>query len=113
MKTKISVTFQVLLGIAVVAMLAVQAEISRSMSRVAECLIAPQICVIPDADESPTNAFAVYAKDLTNYFGIDPTNAVPRIGIGGTNCTGMTTNYAVVNTNRSLIFRRGILIGVE
>lgn len=107
-KSIISLHVLALLGF--LALLSVNAELSRQAKYIAECLVVGQMAVQPSLEESPTNSFTAYAKDGTNYFGFDPTNAAPRMGIGGTNAVGATATIAFSGTN--LVFIKGILTRV-
>jgi hypothetical protein len=107
MNKKVIVSLHHLLVVGFLALINVSAELSRQTKIINECLVVGQMAVQPSLDDSPTNSFTVYAKDGTNYWGIDPTNAAPRMGIGGTNAVGATVTIAFSGTN--LVFIKGIL----
>ncbi len=111
MKNKALISLHVLLVLGFVALFNVRAELSRQAKYIAECLVVGQMAVVPSADDSPTNSFTVYAKDGTNYFGINPTNATIRLGMGGTNCTAYTGFINLSGTN--IVFRNGICIDIR
>ena len=111
----LSIVLNVLLLIAVGAILNTQAQLSRATQIIKECLFVGQMIVQPSNDESGTNSFVVYGKDGTNYFGIHTTNATIRVGLGGTNAFALSTNYqsATTHSNKNMVFINGILTKIE
>lgn len=71
--------------------------------------------VHPSRGAQDTNAFEVVAKDGTNFFAVDPTNARVRLMLtGALHQAVLATNLNLeTSTNFTLIFRNGILVGVE
>ena len=111
----LSIVLNVLLLIAVGAILNTQAQLSRATRIISECLFVGQLVVQPSSDDSGTNSFTAYAKNGTNYFGFDPTNAAPRIGIGGTNVVGISTNanFSTAASNKTVIIINGIITAIQ
>lgn len=112
---KFSIFLNVLFLIAVAFLFSVQAELTRATRIISECLQVGQMIVTPSSDDSPTNSFAAYAKNGSNYFGFDPTNAAPRIGIGGTNVVGISTNanFSGAASNKTVIIINGIVTAIQ
>ena len=111
----LSIVLNIFLLIAVGAILNTQAQLSRATQIIKECLFVGQMIVQPSNDDSGTNSFAAYAKNGTNYFGFDPTNAAPRIGIGGTNVVGISTNanFSAAASNKTVIIINGIITAIQ
>jgi len=111
MNNKALVSLHVLLVLGFIALFNVRADLARQTKLIQECLQVGQMVVTPSLDDSPTNSFTVYAKDGSNYFGINPTNATIRLGIGGTNASAYTGVIMFSGTN--IVFRNGICVDVR